>query len=155
MFTDSNGDITMNPTVQVISDNERYPEGNFVVSTVKLTTVINRVWRLSFFLPTFSSLPLIHDMTDKKFKEVYHEAMTEIYKASIPSASWDDLLRDSPRNEAGQILIPYEDYHISDQILDEIIETTAKKHRLNQFELQSLRSNVYLGPSPISIRPKS
>lgn len=152
---DSNGDITMNPTVQVISDNERYLEGDFMVSTVKLTTVINRVWRLSFFLPTSSSLPLIHDMTNKKFKEVYHEAMTEIYKASIPSASWDDLLRDSPRNEAGQILIPYEDYHISDLILDEIIETTAKKYRLNQFELQSLRSNVYLGPSPISIQPKS
>jgi hypothetical protein len=94
-------------------------------------------------------------MTNKKFREIYHEAMTEIYKASIPSASWDELLRDSPRNEAGQILIPYEDYHISDQILDEIIETTAKKYRLNQFDLQSLRSNVYLGPSPISIRPKS
>ena len=81
--------------------------------------------------------------------------MTEIYKASIPSASWDDLLRDSPRNDAGQIEIPFENYHISDQILDEIIETTAKKYRLNQFELQSLRTNVYLGPSPISIRPKS
>jgi hypothetical protein len=94
-------------------------------------------------------------MTNKKFKKVYHEAMTEIYKASIPSASWDDLLRDSPRNEAGQILIPYEDYHISDLILDEIIEATAKKYRLNQDDLGHLRTNVYLGPSPLSILPKS
>ncbi len=108
-----------------------------------------------FFLPTFSSLPLIHDMTNRKFEEVYHEAMTEIYKASIPSASWDDLLRDSPRNEAGQIIVPYENYHISDQILDEIIQATAKKYRLSKADLESLRTNVYLGPSPISIRPKS
>lgn len=81
--------------------------------------------------------------------------MTEIYKASIPSASWDDLLRDSPRNEAGQIEVPFEDYHISDQILDDIIQETAKKYRLSKADLESLRTNVYLGPSPIGIRPKS
>jgi hypothetical protein len=97
----------------------------------------------------------IYDMTDKKFKEVYHEVMTEIYKASIPSASWDDLIRDSPRNEAGRVEIPYEDYYISSLILDEIIETIAKKHHLSRGDLGSLRMNVYLGPSPISIRPKS
>ena len=107
-----------------------------------------------FFTPHFPYAPYIR-MTNKKFKEVYHETMTEIYKASIPSASWDDLLRDSPRNEAGQIVVPYENYHISDQILDEIIQETAKKHRLSKADLESLRANVYLGPSPISIRPKS
>jgi hypothetical protein len=92
-------------------------------------------------------------MTNKKFKEVYHEAMTEIYKASIPSASWDDLIRDSPKNEAGRVEIPYWDYHVSDLILDEIIEAVAKKHRLSESDTGSLRTSIYLGPSPISIRP--
>jgi len=126
-----------------------------MVSTVKINTVLTSYGDfLFFFADLLISAPYIR-MTNKKFKDVYHEAMTEIYKASIPSASWDDLLRDSPRNEAGQIEIPFENYHISDRILDEIIQATAKKYRLSQDDLESLRTNVYLGPSPISIRPKS
>lgn len=108
----------------------------------------------TFFFFADPSAPYVR-MTNEKFRKVYHDVMTEIYKASIPSASWDDLIRDSPKNKAGHIEIPYWDYHISNLILDEIIETVAKKHRLSKKDTASLKTNVYLGPSPISIRPVS
>lgn len=93
-------------------------------------------------------------MNRDRFHDVFNETMREIYRASIPSADWDDLLANSPRNENGQILVPYEDYKISDQVLDEIVTRKTKEYRLREPWKSSLRTNVYLGPSPISIRAK-
>jgi isocitrate dehydrogenase len=91
-------------------------------------------------------------MTDKKFKDIFYEVMEEIYHASIPGASFKELMETSPKDEEGRIMIPFEEYKISERILEEIIERAIKEHKLNEYYASSLKTNVYLGPSPVSIK---
>jgi len=75
-----------------------------------------------------------------------------LYKASTPSADFDQLMENSSTDENGRKLIPYDDYYISIDTYDEIISSMLKGKRLTKLKQQMIRNTIHLGCSPKTIK---
>lgn len=78
--------------------------------------------------------------------------MTEIYKMSIPSADWNELVEKYRNPDTGISEVPYWDFSIADWLLDDIIEKHLRKHHVSKGESEILRCQILLGPSPVSLK---
>lgn len=81
---------------------------------------------------------------EKVIMDIYHQ----LYAAATPAVDFELLMEESPRNEKGQIMIPYMDYEIEQSVCDSIIEEALKKFRAPKYTKQSIRNGIYLGCSP-------
>lgn len=77
----------------------------------------------------------------------------ELYANATPKANFDELMKNSPKNERGQIDIPYMNYGIKEDKLDEIITSFLNdpKHKMTKKEKQEFKTTIYLGCSPKTI----
>lgn len=91
-------------------------------------------------------------MARYKRSEVFNQIMTEIYKMSIPSADWNELVEKYRDPDTGISEVPYWDFSIADWLLDDIIEKHLRKHHVSKGESELLRFQILLGPSPVSLR---
>jgi hypothetical protein len=90
----------------------------------------------------------------ERLNKIVMEIMKELYVNSIPSADFDELVENAPIDEYGRKNIRFDDYEIDDTIMDNIMNYHFKKNRLTKYEKNIVSANVYLGPSPRSIRKK-
>ena len=82
------------------------------------------------------------------FEDALLAAYREAYAKATPSADFDELMKTEERNEFGQKVIHFEDYGITNELADEILENICKKYKLSKLMRRKLRINYYLGCSP-------
>ena len=82
--------------------------------------------------------------TDKAILDCY----TRLYAEADPPADFQRLMDNAELNEQGQKIIPYWAHEIDCDRGAEIIEETAKKHRVPKYLRQAFRNTIMLGVSP-------
>ena len=87
----------------------------------------------------------------KKEEKIIMDIYRALYKASTPSADFDELMENAALDDSGRKLIPYNDYLISIDTYDEIISSMLKDKRLTKLNKAAIRSTIHLGCSPKTI----
>ena len=85
-----------------------------------------------------------------KVQKIIWDIYRELYANSEPKADFDELVNSAEKNEEEQKIIPFENYFIEQELMDEIIEKHLKNKRLTKLTKNAIRLNVYLGCSPVS-----
>lgn len=86
--------------------------------------------------------------SDKKLGEIVRECYVELYKASTPSADFEELVANAPTNEQGQKVVDYMAYEISKTDFDNVVDLVLAKHKVTKNEKHRLMMSIYLGCSP-------
>jgi len=87
-------------------------------------------------------------MKETKEQKIIWQIYRELYKASTPSADFDELVNSAEKNKKGQKIIPFNDYEISEKDYNEIIDRNIKGKKLTKLSQQMIRNTVALGCSP-------
>jgi len=84
-----------------------------------------------------------------KEEKAIHYCYCELFKHATPSADFNKLLKNAKTNDLGQKEIPFDDYEIEQETLDEIIQESINKFKLKpKYKQQLFRNTIYLGCSP-------
>lgn len=84
-----------------------------------------------------------------KEEKAIHYCYCELFKHAAPSADFNELLKNAKTNDLGQKEIPFDDYEIEQEKLDEIIQESINKFKLKpKYKQQLFRNTIYLGCSP-------
>ena len=89
-------------------------------------------------------------MTLKKQEQILHELYRQAFAASTPPGDWDRLLAEAQLNENGQKVVPFMDYECETEIMEQILATAFKKHRVPEYVQRQLKFAFWLGCSPKS-----
>ena len=84
----------------------------------------------------------------KEIPEIVFDIYRELYANSEPKADFDLLVENAEIMSDGRKYIPYNDYEIDGDLMDEIIHKHMIRNRLNKFDKQAIRIEVLLGCSP-------
>lgn len=84
------------------------------------------------------------DRIEKAMMQIYRE----VYAASTPPADFDLLVEESPLNERGQRIIPYDQYEIDQKLFEDIMEEVLKKLKTSKYIKDGIRRSILLGCSP-------
>jgi hypothetical protein len=77
------------------------------------------------------------------------ECYRRLYKASEPSADFDELLKDAPTNEQGQKVIDFMAYEIDPDVYNEIVNKTIKDFKIKpKYRIELFRRTMAFGASP-------
>jgi hypothetical protein len=77
------------------------------------------------------------------------ECYRRLYKASEPSADFDELLKDAPTNEKGQKVIDFMAYEISIDAYNEIVNGIVKEFKIKPYyRAEIFRRTMAFGASP-------
>ena len=83
----------------------------------------------------------------KSLKNIVFDIYRELYENSEPKADFDILVENAEIMSDGRKYIPYNDYEIDGDLMDEIINKHIR-NRLNKFDKQAIRIEILLGCSP-------
>jgi len=86
----------------------------------------------------------------KKEDKILYEIYSRLYKASSPSADFEELVANAKINEEGKRVINFMDYEIDNDVMDNIIETVLKENRVRKDQRGKYKTTIYLGCSPKS-----
>ena len=89
-------------------------------------------------------------MKETKAQKIVWDIYRELYANSEPKADFDELVNSAEKNEEGQKIIPFENYFIDQEVMDEIIEKHLKNKRLTKLAKNSIKFNIYMGVAPRS-----
>lgn len=81
---------------------------------------------------------------DKILLKIYQD----LYKASTPSADFNELMEKAEINERGQKVIDFNAYEISEENYNDILESNLKSIREPKYKKQMIRNTIALGCSP-------
>lgn len=107
-------------------------------------------------------------MKENKIKEIILETYKLLFAASTPSVDFDELCKnckyedyDGKQVETSGYLtdeelhtmhlkrsIPFMDYEIEKEKAEQIVCEQVKKYKLNKFDANCFRANIWLGCSP-------
>lgn len=87
-------------------------------------------------------------MSKKNNEEIITDIYKTLYALSTPPADFDLLVKTSPRNESGQIMIPFNDHEIDENLAEAVINQTLDKSKISKIEKQKIKATIYLGCSP-------
>lgn len=90
--------------------------------------------------------------TKKPLRNVMFDIYRELYLNSEPSADFDYLVESAEVMEDGRKKIPYEDYEIDKDAMENIIHKHIYNNGLSENEQKSIRVAIYLGYSPMTKR---
>lgn len=92
----------------------------------------------------------------EKLKNAAIECYAELYANATPKADFYELMEKSPKNERGQIDIPFMNYSIEEEKFDEILNKfiNDKKLKMTNSEKEDFRVTINLGCSPRTIYAK-
>lgn len=85
---------------------------------------------------------------DEKLNKVIHDIYRELYNNSTPKADFDKLVEEAELDSEGRKIIPFMNYEIEQEKMDEIIDKHCKENALNKRFIDIIKANVYLGCSP-------
>ena len=87
-------------------------------------------------------------MKETKIQKIIWDIYKELYANSEPKTDFDELVKSAQKNEKGEKIIPFENYFMEQELMDEIIEKHLKNKRLTKLAKNAIKVNVYLGVSP-------
>jgi len=91
-------------------------------------------------------------MNSPKFSNAVINCLVEVYNNAIPKADFMKLIDDAEIEPDGRKKIPFDDYVIDDMLFKDIIEKHIKQSKIPKYLKESFRLNLYLGPSPRSVK---
>ncbi len=83
-----------------------------------------------------------------KDEKILHEMYRRSFKASIPSADWDELLANATVDEDGRRVIDFMAYECDVAIMEQIVEGVLKENKVAKNKHQAFMTSFYLGCSP-------
>jgi len=83
-----------------------------------------------------------------KEEEAMRECYRKLYKVSIPSADFDELVNNAPINENGQKVIDYNAHEICEYEFSEIVDEIIKKFKIKARRIVPFKNSILLGCSP-------
>lgn len=93
--------------------------------------------------------------TTKKIEEALKECFRRLYKASTPSADFDELVENAETDENGYKVIDFMAYEIEEEKMEQIISDVIKEYKLKpQYKARTFRTSILLGASPKTKRVK-
>lgn len=87
-------------------------------------------------------------LSDKKLENAILECYVELYKNSIPSTDFNELMNNATLNEKGQKIIDYNCCEIENDKMIEIVESIIKKYKIKSWQEKMFSNTIYLGCSP-------
>lgn len=90
-------------------------------------------------------------MKTKENKAIYY-CYCELFKNAKPQGDFEKLLKNAIINDLGQKEIPFNDYEIEQDKLDNIIDESIKKFKLSKYNHQLFKNTIYLGCSPKTMK---
>jgi hypothetical protein len=84
----------------------------------------------------------------KKEDKILLKIYQDLYKASTPSADFDELMANAPLNERGQKVIDFNAYEITHEDYNRILEDILKDIKEPKWKKQMYRNTVAFGCSP-------
>lgn len=87
-------------------------------------------------------------MKESKETKIIWQIYKELYANSKPKVDFDELVNSAEKNEEGQKIIPFNNYEISEEDFNRIIEEQLKGKRLTKLAKQMIRNSITLGASP-------
>lgn len=85
---------------------------------------------------------------DEKIGGIILNIYIDLYKASEPSADFNELVKNAEKNKDGDLIIPYNKYLIDKSKYNSIIEKHLKDTNLNRVIKSMIRNTINLGCSP-------
>lgn len=83
-----------------------------------------------------------------KEEEAMRECYRKLYKASTPSADFDELLKNATINENGQKVIDYNAHEICEYEFSEIMSDVIKEYKIRTHRQDLFKNTILLGCSP-------
>lgn len=83
-----------------------------------------------------------------KEEEAMRECYRKLYKASTPSADFDELVNNASIDENGQKVIDFMAYEICEYEFSEIVDEVIKKHKIRSHRQDLFKNTILLGCSP-------
>jgi len=83
-----------------------------------------------------------------KEEEAMRECYRKLYKASTPSADFDELVNNASIDENGQKVIDFMAYEICEYEFSEIVDEVIKKHKIRKHRQDLFKNTILLGCSP-------
>lgn len=94
-------------------------------------------------------------ITTRKIEEALKECYRRLYKASTPSADFDELFENAETDENGYKVIDFMAYEIEEEKMEQIISDVIKEYKVKpQFKARLFRNTILLGASPKTKRVK-
>lgn len=87
--------------------------------------------------------------TDKQINQLLYDCYCELYENATPKADFKQLMESSEKVN-GVIQIPFNDYSMSNKLLEEIVNKYADMIAPS-WKKQMFKNTIYLGCSPKSI----
>jgi len=87
-------------------------------------------------------------LATKKEEQAIHECYRRLYRASTPSANFDELIQNASENELGEKVIDYNNYEICEYQFSEIIQEIIKEYKIKTWRRQLFKNAIILGCSP-------
>ena len=85
----------------------------------------------------------------KKITNALMHCYRELYANSEPPASFDQLMKDAPMNEAGQKVIDYMAYSIDEGLYAKIVNDAMNLYKIKSPRLRKeFEVSMYLGAGP-------
>ena len=89
----------------------------------------------------------------EKINNAFLECYRRLYREATPSADFDELMENAELNEMGQKVIPYLEYEIEHERLEEIIKEVSKEFKFKKYIADGFRIGILMGCSPKSKYP--
>ena len=80
--------------------------------------------------------------------KIMYEIYMKLFAAATPPADFEELCANAIINEKGQREIPFMDYEMSQNDMDNIIMNVLKKHKVPKHKITAYKMGIYLGCSP-------
>jgi len=83
-----------------------------------------------------------------KEEEAMRECYRKLYKASTPSADFDELVNNASIDENGQKVIDFMAYEICEYEFSEIVSDVIKEYKIRLHRQDLFKNTILLGCSP-------
>lgn len=84
--------------------------------------------------------------------DAIHYCYCELFNNSTPQGDFNELVKNATINKRGEKVIPFDDYNIEHNKLDEIIMLSIKKFKIPKRQHQLFKNTILLGCSPKTIK---
>ena len=81
-------------------------------------------------------------------EEAMRECYRKLYKASTPSADFDELVNNASIDENGQKVIDFMAYEICEYEFSEIVSDVIKEYKIRSHRQDLFKNTILLGCSP-------
>lgn len=87
-------------------------------------------------------------MRQNKIDEAVTDCYQRLFEASTPQGDFDKLVEEAEIDERGQKVIPYMDYEIEEDVMDNIVEDIIGEYKIPKYLEEKFKITICLGCSP-------